>query len=994
MKNLKIMLVLLLTTITPKIMADYKLLYETNFSDASWVGHEQICVGDTKEETVNGIYFYCDKTELYYSIANGALTFCENNMKHYNYFCAIPLSGVKDSIIVVLNTYYESNSLRISYQFVEGATFETITPIQTDKKDHNDWKINLGYEMTTSETNAVFLFGRQGSGSKTVLTGIEIYTLAENGEEPDPICDEHTLTVKSNDEQMGTVEMSNTDECNTFNIKATANEGYHFAGWSNGILDDETTISITEDTELTATFEQDEIEETCEPYTLDIQINDAHGGSFTKEQKTENGEEVCNTYILTATANDGFTFDRWSDNVFEPTREITIYENTTITLYFKENEQPCVDYTLKVVNTNEQAGEYVIVQEPNCESNGNVAVIVAMANDGFEFDHWSTGEEEEALQIELTENTTIEIYWKELCVEKQLNAKSQDETMGTVEVVKLDACNTYTIIAQAAEGYHFKEWSNGQTEEEITIRIDENTNITAKFEKDCVPFSFNAVSNDEKMGIVTFTQSEDNCNEYSLIAEAKEGYHFEQWSNGNNEAEISIVIEENTELTAYFAEDEVCEEFILDAYSDDEDFGAIEIVKLEECNTYVLTATANEGYHFVEWSNGDKNTEIEITITEDFELIAYFAEDEQCEEFILDAYSDDEDFGTIEIVKLEECNTYVLTATANEGYHFVEWSNGDKNTEIEITITEDFELIAYFAEDEGCVDPVLTLDNSNYDAGEVRFIERPSCENGGYAHITAIAFNGYTFSHWSDGTTEADYELYLDSDSTLTAYWTSDDTTSTDTTQTEGCTKYSLEVTSQDTTMGDVSVEKLDTCNSYMLTATPLEGYFFIQWSDGNTDNPREIEITENTTLQAQFDKTITFYIEGVSANNAMGQVDGSGYYTYGQEVWITAEPKSGYEFIRWNDYVTQNPRKIIVTNDATYKAYFWLGTGLENVLSEMGISIDGTTLNISGHETEHMSIYTITGQTIFSGLVRSAINLQHGVYIVQIGTQIAKIVL
>jgi len=37
------------------------------------------------------------------------------------------------------------------------------------------------------------------------------------------------------------------------------------------------------------------------------------------------------------------------------------------------------------------------------------------------------------------------------------------------------------------------------------------------------------------------------------------------------------------------------------------------------------------------------------------------------------------------------------------------------------------------------------------------------------------------------------------------------------------------------------------------LTATPNNGYVFVQWQDGNTDNPRTITVTENATYVATF---------------------------------------------------------------------------------------------------------------------------------------------
>ena len=60
---------------------------------------------------------------------------------------------------------------------------------------------------------------------------------------------------------------------------------------------------------------------------------------------------------------------------------------------------------------------------------------------------------------------------------------------------------------------------------------------------------------------------------------------------------------------------------------------------------------------------------------------------------------------------------------------------------------------------------------------------------------------------------------------------------------------------------GNVDIASLGnytTCDEqpyfYTLTATPDSGYYFIQWSDGVTDNPRTIELTQDTILTALFD--------------------------------------------------------------------------------------------------------------------------------------------
>ena len=55
-----------------------------------------------------------------------------------------------------------------------------------------------------------------------------------------------------------------------------------------------------------------------------------------------------------------------------------------------------------------------------------------------------------------------------------------------------------------------------------------------------------------------------------------------------------------------------------------------------------------------------------------------------------------------------------------------------------------------------------------------------------------------------------------------------------------------------DKNQGTVSYPS-DACGEVIMTATPQYGYHFVQWNDGNIDNPRTIELTQDTTFTAEF---------------------------------------------------------------------------------------------------------------------------------------------
>lgn len=79
-----------------------------------------------------------------------------------------------------------------------------------------------------------------------------------------------------------------------------------------------------------------------------------------------------------------------------------------------------------------------------------------------------------------------------------------------------------------------------------------------------------------------------------------------------------------------------------------------------------------------------------------------------------------------------------------------------------------------------------------------------------------------------------------------------------------------------------------------------------------------------NFRLATSGEVKIPIYEVKVMANNAdYGTVSGGGSYEEGSVVTLKATPFEGFEFVRWNDGVTENPRKVAVTEDVVYTAYF-----------------------------------------------------------------------
>ena len=111
--------------------------------------------------------------------------------------------------------------------------------------------------------------------------------------------------------------------------------------------------------------------------------------------------------------------------------------------------------------------------------------------------------------------------------------------------------------------------------------------------------------------------------------------------------------------------------------------------------------------------------------------------------------------------------------------------------------------------------------------------------------------------------------------------------------------------------------------SSIALHAHPKPGYAFTQWSDGNTDNPRVITVTQDADYQAQFVALPTTLYAITTYSNEEGAIPTTMDFEEGAQVTLHAHPKTGFVFQQWSDGNTDNPRMVTINADATYVAEF-----------------------------------------------------------------------
>ena len=338
-------------------------------------------------------------------------------------------------------------------------------------------------------------------------------------------------------------------------------------------------------------------------------------------------------------------------------------------------------------------------------------------------------------------------------------------------------------------------------------------------------------------------------------------------------------------------------EYSISLIINDSNMGTAKVDKNTACGNQI-SAIANYGYHFVRWSDGNTDNIRTLVLTQDTVLTAEFAPNK----YTITTVSSDTQRGTTQGDTTVNYLEYItISTTANYGYHFVRWNDGNSENPRQVKVTKDMTYTAYF-------DKNTYYITKNYDSNQGYINGSSSGEYLDNITLTAEANYGYHFVQWSDGNTENPRSLILTQDTTYTAEFAPN--------------KYTITTVSSDTqrgtTQGDTTVNYLEYIT---ISAAASYGYHFVQWNDGNSVNPRQVQVTKDMTYSAYFDKNT--YAISLSCNEGQGRVEGVTSAEYLDKVTILATANYGYHFAQWSDGVTDNPRTFVITQDTTFTAEF-----------------------------------------------------------------------
>lgn len=572
--------------------------------------------------------------------------------------------------------------------------------------------------------------------------------------------------------------------------------------------------------------------------------------------------------------------------------DLTEYQGDTIYLAFKYSGHHGHDWYIDDVNVDESLTLYTITVESNNPDWGTVTgggtypfgdtiQIEAIPNIGHEFLTWNDGLVDNPRDIVVTHDSTFVALFA--ISQYTIEVISDHPGWGTVT-----GGGTYyfgdTIQIEATPymGFAFAGWDDGFMDNPRTVIVTEDHTFTAQFEiRQCV---ITTEVYPENSGTVNGGGTYNYGSTVHLTAHSNTGYTFSQWNDGNLTNPRSIFVEGDATYTAVFTP----LQYEITTECDPVEGGTVTGAGIYDYGTVAsLTATPNDNYIFLCWSDGIVSNPRNVTVTGNANYKALFY--------------------------LQGTPQYTITVLPN--------------------------------------DPALGTVNGG-----------GTYPQGSTIEISATPFENVAFRSWDDGNTDNPRSITVTGDMTFTALFEAVQPGET----------YTITVRSENPLMGTVFGGGTYPVNTIInIGASPNQGFYFSGWQDGDMNNPRTITVTGDAEYVASFstNPTVTYTVT-VYYDETQGFIIGAGTYNAGATASLAAIPADGYYFKKWGDGNTDNPREILVDHDIVLAAFFE-GTGVDEEGFE-NVSLYPNPANdkirIEGLEGEHeISIFNAMGMKVMA---------------------------
>ena len=446
--------------------------------------------------------------------------------------------------------------------------------------------------------------------------------------------------------------------------------------------------------------------------------------------------------------------------------------------------------------------------------------------------------------------------------------------------------------------------------------------------KDIVRFSVTVASNNSDWGTVTGGGIFEEGESITVEANANEGCLFVNWTKDGEiiigaGAEYQFSVTESCNLVANFAVNTYTVNVSANPTAGGTANGG---GTFEHGQSATVTADANEGYHFVNWTKDGAVIHLlpdySFTVTESVDLVANFA----INSYTVNVAANPTIGGSVSGGgTFNHGQSATVTANANEGYHFLYWTENDveisdAGASYTFVVTDNHNLVANFAINNYTVNVAANPTNGGSVTGGGTF------NHGQNATVNANPNEGYHFINWTkDGTV-----IHLLPDYSFTV------TESVDLVANFAINTYTVNVEAYPVEGGTVAGggSNFEHGTEIQITAIANDNYNFVNWTEigggiiATTPNAT-VTVERNMTLRANFVEQGKYFVTLEVNPTGAGTVDGDGEYYENEEVTIEAIANLGWGFLNWKksgEIVHTEPKySFVITENVVLVANFEL---------------------------------------------------------------------
>ena len=624
-------------------------------------------------------------------------------------------------------------------------------------------------------------------------------------------------------------------------------------------------------------------------YTLTVEVDSIGGGTVTGGGIYHYGD----TATIEAIPDMGCEFLFWNDGIVTNPRDIIITQDTTFIAHFNR-----FNYTIETAVIPLNSGT---VTGGGNYPYGDTITLEAVANPGFIFERWTDSITDNPREVVVTQDSTFIAMFSPR--QYTITVESDHPGWGTVAGGGTYYYgDTIQISATAYLGFQFNGWDDGNTDNPRTIIVTDDLRYLGLFGVQQCLIKTEVIP--EGAGTVNGGGTYDYGTTIHLTAHSNTGYTFTQWNDGNITNPRSVFVEGNATYTAVFTP----LQYEITTECDPVEGGTVTGAGTYDYgSTATLTATPNENYIFLCWSDGIASNPRNVTVTSNANYKALFHLN-GTPQYTITVVANDTLLGTVTGSGTYPSGTTIdIEARPYSGAVFTSWDDGNTDNPRSVTVTQDMTFMAIFTEVETyliTVRPENPLQGSTYGSGQ--------------------------------------YQL------------------------------------NQEVSIG----------------AVPRPGYYFSGWQDGDMNNPRTIIVTGAAEYIASFSQDpVETYTVTVYYDESEGFILGAGTYQAGAIASIAAIPADGFYFKKWGDGTTDNPKEVLVDHDIVLAAFFE-GTGVdEDGFETINLYPNPANdkIHIEGLEGEHeIQIYNAFGMLVMTTTLQgdSEINISDlptGYYLMRI---------